>query len=857
MPQRKGRSLTRQVPISERRRKKSVGSPPSLHPPVSRRGSFTELVSLHSVGLLLIAAKVALVPVVLDPAGAEAFSLPKVAVSRALLYPMVLVLALYALRHRRELRWSPLIVIAFVYLFVAVAATVLAVHPFTALFGAPRRYLGLTSIVDNVVLFLAVATFVRTWRHAAVIGLGAAIGAAVVLLYGLVQLLHLDPLPWSDQTITSTIGNTGAFAGYVLAVGAAAGTVLLVSWGRLGTPLRLALVACLAFSAIETFATGTRGAGLAFPVAAVAVTLVAARAHAVPVRRISRRLAIGLSASVITFALITLFFTQTGARLLALARGGDASSAERSLIYQAALSAVAHWPILGVGPDGFTTVYLLVRDPATIQSTDVSAMQSSTHSWLLHQAVGTGLAGSIILLSVVMLAGFSGWRRIPQAGGPEAALGTVVMVVFVAQGIFSITHVASEWLFWVAVGLIAASESFVNGESAPVRRASRIREAPLAFGAVLIGILLAVNVTNSVAANRALRGSEFARAAGQFAIAEQLAQTAVERDGGRAEHWNALGLAREPRSREAAIAAYSRAVDSAPYESTYLMNLARQELRLSITSRAYLARAVEHGRVAVAKDPHNPLARVLLADGLILSGDAAGGAAEADRAVALRPTVASYLVAIDAYLTMSDAQSAVERLHAAASLAEQTRDPREFAIRVRLVETLAEASRVAEARSTLDEIARDSRLRASLQNRLRLVELYERLGHRAAGGALLAPPSVAAAGRDCTAVHGNGPTSDGAGTAPRCFRVSFSGEAPLQTDPHWVGAVVRPENYRVDDRELPPGTIVTYDEQQRIATVQLPADAPAPRSSAKVTMLSVADVFGRTISPDLVEIVLP
>ena len=137
---------------------------------------------LHLVGVGLLCAKVALVPLIFDGALDMPFVVPKALVSHGLAYLLAATIAALVIRHRRQALVTSLLhfpVVALV--LVSSVATVFAVDPSLALFGSHARMLGLASILDFAVFYLGIVLFIRTRRDAAAVVACALAASAFVL----------------------------------------------------------------------------------------------------------------------------------------------------------------------------------------------------------------------------------------------------------------------------------------------------------------------------------------------------------------------------------------------------------------------------------------------------------------------------------------------------------------------------------------------------------------------------------------------------------------------------------------------------------------------------------------------------
>src|SRR2546426_1909464 len=118
---------------------------------------------VRSLGLALVCAKVALVPLVFDPSSDLPFVVIKSVVSNGLAYALAGVLAALVIRSGWSVFGrSRLHLLVLGFLAAAAAATVFAADTLVALFGEHGRMVGLTTIADCVVLYFAIVVLVRT-----------------------------------------------------------------------------------------------------------------------------------------------------------------------------------------------------------------------------------------------------------------------------------------------------------------------------------------------------------------------------------------------------------------------------------------------------------------------------------------------------------------------------------------------------------------------------------------------------------------------------------------------------------------------------------------------------------------------
>ncbi len=773
--------------------------------------------------MALIAAKVIGVPLAFDPFAGVVFDLPKATTSRALLYPLVATILAYLVVHSDwRPRWSRLHTAVVALLAAYLLATLTAVHFPTALFGAPGRYLGLVTLFDNVALAAAVAIFVRTRRDVVVIGATLVVTAALVVGYSLVQVTGHDPIPWDQAAIYSTLGNAAPFSGFLLTTTAALAAYVLSerdsSWLT-----RIGLGSFCVVSVAIIVLRGSRISALALVPVALALALLVYRVHAARLLRL-RRWQVSAGMALLTVAAAAaLFATPLGPRLVRAVTEGDQSFTERLVIYRAAFEAVRERPLLGDGPDNFVAVFPTTRGPEPLSVAVFS--ENSTHSWLLKTATDAGIVGLGAFIALVTCVLAAAWRVSGEGDGIVAVAG-VAVVAFLAQGIVSISHIGTEWLLWLAIGLIAAAPIAVSTPGAAVagqprkrlRREVRIatarRRAEIVIGlpALAVGLFLSTTAFHSVEASRLSKFSLGAvdRNDGGRAVAAAL--EATRKDAGRGDPWNALGVSYDFVGRvDLAIASFRRAVAVEPYTRIYITNLAEEELKLYAAGHPEFAEpAIRDAKAAVELAPTDPYSHYSYARILnIVGGHEKEAAERADRAAELVP----------------DDQIVLELA----------------------VTTQQRAGNLARAIQWQQRVVA---LGGSLPARLRLARLYLATGDSDAARAQVGPPRIAGVDRDCNPQNGVAASADGRTSQRRCFRVFFSSEDSIQTDPSRSDSVLRPENYAFDGRTLPTSTVISYDPVQAVADVQLPANATPPGEKTMLVLRRIANALGFPIQPD-------
>lgn len=617
--------------------------------------------SLRTAVAALVALKVAGLVVLFDPAAALAFEGPKSSLSLATTSLLAGLVVLILLREgRAALPPSRLNLAVMAFVAMCAAATLVAEDRYLALFGAQRR-LGLTFILDLAVLYLALAVALRERRHWALIGGAVVLAGTAAMAYAVLQAVGLDPVPWTEDTSVrppSTFGNPDKFGHFLGATLMAAAGLALVRtippWVRVAAGGYA--VAAIGVSAL----VATRGTVVGVAIAVPALGIVALRLSGLrPTRRAVFMLA-GAGVGTLTLAVVLALATPLGDRV----RGGfsDPGTRQRVFVAEGAISAFRDRPILGWGPDNFGVAYPRHRPTRSVAEGGL-VQQDSAHSLPLQTLATIGALGAVSLAAVALGTLGALWRALPASPYIAAPLFTGA-VAYWAQSVVAFGSVSVDWMGWLAAGGAASL-----GARVPVMSPRRVQ--PVMRAVVLAGALvMLVSGYAAFAANRELYAARVARTVGRPERAVQRAEQAIALDPGRAEHWFALGLARQDRGMLGeAASALRTATERAPHSSVYWSTLA---LTLANLSRAgdqgFGGRdgAIAAARRATEVDPNYPTPYNVLAVVANALGDPALALDAASTAIRLYKGDAEYdSVAADAAMRLPDpatAQAALERL---------------------------------------------------------------------------------------------------------------------------------------------------------------------------------------------------
>lgn len=584
-------------------------------------------------------AKIALILFVIDPQAADAFTLAKSAVSHVTAVVLAGGAVAISLRDRgRGIAWSPIHVGVFALLLSFGAASALALDPTVALFGAWRRYLGLTQFLDSMALYAATVVAIRTPQDIRRLFAVACTAAAVVAAYALVQRAGVDVLQFRQGAAVpvSTLGQPdvlGGFAGIVLVTTFA---VLLFRWSELTPFGRLLLGLLSGASTGVLLSLSIRNAVLALGGGWLAM---AAIGYLGPRR--SRRIGLGIVA-VLLAAALGIGLSPLGARFANL--GSDLAVQSRLEIWETSLRLVARRPLLGLGPDNLVAGYPGARaERSELIAPD--QLQSSTHNWLLYYATSAGLIGLASIAATLWLAGVGGLRLI--RAGHIGALALVPLGAYLGQGLVDINDIGLDWILWLALGVIASS----SGTAISRRHGTPNQSAAAAALALflLVAVIVAGAERDRISASEAQAISDALVTFDRGLAAVEYSRQATLLDPGRAEYWSGLGTALGAAgNRSAATVAYLDAARREPWQPIYWKNAGLQQLAAGNVSVA-----IGYFEHATQLDAYSATSRDVLARLQFNRGEFARAADEGDRAVRLRPDDPSvYEAPVQAYIRL-------------------------------------------------------------------------------------------------------------------------------------------------------------------------------------------------------------
>lgn len=351
------------------------------------------------------------------------------------------------------------------YLGVIAAATLTSVAPARSLWGAPDNLHGALVLAAGPVfgLLLLSSWTTVTARQRQVTAL--IIGSVPVALYGLIQALGLDPLPWATDAVSpvlSTLGRSNFLGAYLALISP---FILARCWEApppgltwRGLRVRYGVILTLALSCL--LLTQARGAWLGF--VGGTVTCLGLLAY----RWQDRRLALAALvvcligsawlAAINRVSLVRLPNPQPAQAAPSVAALRQASTAAHLLIWRTSLALAGQRWLLGYGPATFTPVFM-ANYPSELTSWEDSAIVTDPHNLVLDQWMTVGLVGLLTLMTSIVTFYRLTWRAVMTAADRTThARGVAALAAvtgFLIQAQFNPNVIVTLAIFWITLML--------------------------------------------------------------------------------------------------------------------------------------------------------------------------------------------------------------------------------------------------------------------------------------------------------------------------------------------------------------------------------------------------------------------
>jgi len=379
------------------------------------------------------------------------------------------------------------------FLFSASLSAVFSIRRDAAFFGAHESEAGLKTAFATAAIYFASRSLASSPRHLRRIARAAAAALAVALCYATLQLMGLDPFPWTRSATLAGVRRVPGTLGHANHLGAYVSMVLpSLAWLSAGARSRRARLFWIALAAVSLpvlAETLSRGAWVACGAGLVVWGLLTWRAR--PRGSRGGRLvlaAAALAAVAFLVPLLTPLRPELLERLRQITDLSAPSTQSRVHLWRAGIAMALDHPALGVGTDGYLAAFPRYRTPA-YWNIEWNGLSAKAHDELIQIAATQGLLGVLAALLVVLFAARAildlSRHRDPALRSGSAAAGGA-LAAFLVQGLVGFTVVSTGILAAALAGWAAGARAGPgSGEAANPSAPRAARVAAWGVAAVL------------------------------------------------------------------------------------------------------------------------------------------------------------------------------------------------------------------------------------------------------------------------------------------------------------------------------------------------------------------------------------
>jgi O-antigen ligase len=362
-------------------------------------------------------------------------------------------LILPQLNHSDMKKYRFLLALLFAFMFQM--TLVLAVAPGNRnqqFFGVSGRQMGFLTYLSLVVLLLCAAisssSILQKKITKAII-----LSGSISILYGLVQIVGLDPIKWNNPN-SSVIGFFGNpnFQASFLGMSAASISIFILST-RTKRLWRMSSVAYVIVSLLVIYQTESQQGFIVFLLG----TSVAVNVFFFKTTKLLKLRFIIAGGSIVGFICLVLDILQSGPWESILYKP---SVSVRGDTWRAAWKMTVDHPVFGVGLDSYRDWYFRSRDQVTVSRATIPDLADSAHNVFLDISSNAGFPLLLIYSSIFTLTVISAAKIIMRMQGFDDYFMAifVLWIGYSAQSIISVHQISLAAWGWLTSGLIIGYE---------------------------------------------------------------------------------------------------------------------------------------------------------------------------------------------------------------------------------------------------------------------------------------------------------------------------------------------------------------------------------------------------------------
>lgn len=348
------------------------------------------------------------------------------------------------------------------FLALITLSTIFSIHPATSVFGKYKRYEGLLTYVNYVILFFLASQFFKSIDQVRSVAYSMVITAGAVSFYGLLQHFDLDFLTWlagfESGRSFSTFGNPVLLGGYLVIV-LPISLSLLFFLSELKQRIAIGASLFLIFSCL--IMTFSRSALLGGFLGLVGFFVVGWRGFEAKKKVIL--LIFSFAVIVISiFGLSSLFSVRSAEFLKERISTGIAvkgSALTRLEISKSAVKMIEARPFLGFGPDCFRLAFRKYQTLRYARLVGEASIADNAHNYFLQLASTAGIPAFFAFVAIIGVFILLAWRsryKFKERKDCFITYGLMLSVMgYLFHLFFGISVVGSTTLLWLILGMVA------------------------------------------------------------------------------------------------------------------------------------------------------------------------------------------------------------------------------------------------------------------------------------------------------------------------------------------------------------------------------------------------------------------
>jgi putative inorganic carbon (HCO3(-)) transporter len=428
-------------------------------------------------GVIIISLILFIVPVLFTNFTADQFQLPKMVAFQVLVILGIAYLIQDLVQSKIKLILSPLTIPIGLWLIVALLSSITSILPVISFYGMYGNYTGFISICGFSIFTFLIIKITKNETQVYLFFNVLFIAAMIVSAYAIIQSSGFDPLSWSINNFNtgrffSTMGNPNFLGAFTAMIIPCCLSFLLISYNkRLFFKLFFYSIFILLFI-IALFITQSRGALLASAMGIIPLALYTAFVVFLKIFRKRNKKSVQENSKVhpvikigvpaLICLVIVLLGITVGKSALdrmshTLLNIGEAITSNRLHLWKIAFSMTKERPVLGFGPDTFSSVGLKYADSDYYYIDGINTLPRFAHNELLNISATMGLSGLlsyIFLIVVFVYLWIKTFNKAKETNNRLLFLGILGGVIaYLVQNFFSFGTTALNTIFYFFIGI--------------------------------------------------------------------------------------------------------------------------------------------------------------------------------------------------------------------------------------------------------------------------------------------------------------------------------------------------------------------------------------------------------------------